>query len=91
MSAPGTGRKGTAENGARSARCLYGATLGDGAAWLRCPRRHSSRPWAGRSADIRTECSAVYTLRCLYMARIMSRDTFRIAWILPSRPTVTPL
>ena len=28
----------------------------------RATDRHSSRPWAGRS----TECSAVYTLRCLY-------------------------
>ena len=54
--------------------------------------RHSSRPRAGRSTDIRIECSAVYTLRCLYMARITSREeTFRIAWILPLLPTVTPL
>ena len=36
--------------------------------------RHSSRSWAGRSTDIRIECSVVYTLRCLYMARITSRD-----------------
>ena len=34
--------------------------------------RHSSRPWAGRLTDIRIECSAVYTLRCLFMARITS-------------------
>ena len=32
--------------------------------------RHSSRPRAGRSTDIRIECFAVYTLRCLYNARI---------------------
>ena len=39
---------------------------------------HSSRPLAGpgRSTDIRI-CSAVYTLRCLYMARITSRDNKR--------------
>ena len=40
--------------------------------------RYSSRPRAGRSTDIprqvRIECSAVYTLRCLYMARITSRE-----------------
>ena len=39
--------------------------------------RHSSRPWAGRLTAIRIECSAVYTLRCLHMARIMSRDNKR--------------
>ena len=39
--------------------------------------RHSSLPRAGRSTDIRIECSAVYTLRCLYMARITSRDNKR--------------
>ena len=39
--------------------------------------RHSFRPRAGRSTDIRIECSAVYTLRCLYMARITSRDNKR--------------
>ena len=39
--------------------------------------RHSSRPWAGRSTDIRIERSAVYTLRCLFMARITSRDNKR--------------
>ena len=33
-----------------------------------------SRPWAGRSTDIRIEFSAVYTLRSLFMARITSRD-----------------
>ena len=31
--------------------------------------RHSSRRWAERSTDIRIECSAVYTLQCLCMAR----------------------
>ena len=35
---------------------------------------HISRPWAGRSTDIRVECSAVYTLRCIFMARITSRE-----------------
>ena len=35
------------------------------------PSRHSSRPRrAGRSTDILIECSAVYTLRCTFMARI---------------------
>ena len=50
--------------------------------------RHSSRPGTGRSTDIRIECSAAtclcglscgrggqfYTLRCIFMARITSRD-----------------
>ena len=41
--------------------------------------RRCGRPcqWAGRSTDIRIECSAVYTLRCLYMAQITSRDSKR--------------
>ena len=41
--------------------------------------RHSSRPRAGRSLaiDIRIECSAVYTLRCIFMIRIISRDNNR--------------
>ena len=38
--------------------------------------RHSSRLRAGRSTDIRIECSAVYTLRCLYMARITAKGAF---------------
>ena len=33
--------------------------------------RHSSLPWAGRSTVIRIECSAVYTLRCIFMARMV--------------------
>ena len=53
--------------------------------------RHSSRPWAGRSTDIRIECSAVYTLRYLFMARITSRDNKRFSMdpaIVAPRPSL---
>ena len=48
---------------------------------VRIRRRQASqcRPWAGRPTDIRIECSAVYTLRCLFIARITSRDNKRFA------------
>ena len=45
-----------------------GLTLHKDSDLLLAGARHSSRPWASRSMDIRIECSAVYTLRCLYMA-----------------------
>ena len=56
--------------------------LWPGTASARGTNRHSSRPCAGRSTDIRIEChrdgSAVYTSQCLYdMARITSRDNKR--------------
>ena len=35
--------------------------------------RHSSRPLAGKSMDIRIECSAVYTLLCTFI--ISARDS----------------
>ena len=37
----------------------------------------SSRPRAGRSTDIRIECSAVNTFQCIFMARITGRDNKR--------------
>ena len=40
-------------------------------------RPHSFRPWAGGSTDILIECSAIYTLRCPFMARITSREKKR--------------
>ena len=39
--------------------------------------RHRFRPRGGRSTNIRIECSSVYTLRCIFMARITSRDNKR--------------
>ena len=60
------------------------------------PGRQSSQPWAGRSTDIRIECSAVYNLRCIFMALIRAETinpaSYRMdSAILPAARTITPL